>query len=310
VCYGAAGLLVLGVWYSFAKKPAIREYLRLTGAIATILLLFGATLRACFYDWPAYYRINLLAMGLALLAPGLYLLADRRPNRAIFLYFMGCMLSVATQIGSNTRILAASGMLLPASAATALYLFDNQRALFCFHLSERKNGSENAGSIRWFRAFAVVSCALFAMALFALRLTTIYRDESIEQLDTAIASGAAMGIFTTQESAEAHDRLVADIRDNAPQEGAILITKLFPEGYMLTDLYAATPSAYSMHMDSEWLQNYYKANPQRRPAMVFAIDPGWSYNDSSMEGSELYENDASYEKRILPSGIAYCLRAD
>ena len=310
VSYGAAGLLALGVCASCTKKPKLKQAARLTGAIAAILLMLGVTLRAFTYDWAGYHRMNLIATGLALLAPGLYFLSGRKADRVVFLYFLSCALSITTQLGSNTRILAASGMLLPASAATILYLFDQKEALFRFRFAERPDRRWKGGCVRGFQTAAAVACLVFVTALFTLRASAVYRDETIANLDAMIEEGAARGIYTTQESASRHDRLVADIRDCAPDEGSILITSLFAEGYMLTELSAATPSAYTIRMDSEWLNAYYEKNPQRRPSVVFALDPDMDYNDRSMEGNEIYESDPDYEKTIFSSGIAYTLIED
>ena len=309
VSYGAAGLLAIGIWSSYTKKTLLKQALRLAGAIVVILLMLGVTLRAFTHDWPGYYRINLLATGLAMLAPGLYFLSGRKADRVVFLYFFGCALSIATQIGSNTRILAASGMLLPASVATVLYLFDQKEALFGFDFAKRPL-RRKAGSVRAFQTAAAVACLLFLTALFTLRATAVYRDEPVARLNATIATGAAKGIYTTQESADRHALLVQDICENVPEEGTILFTSLFPEGYMLTRLSAATPSAYTMHMDSAWLSIYYQTNPQRRPSVVFALDPGMDYNALSMQGSELYDNDPGYQKTILSSGTVYTRTGD
>ncbi len=307
VSYGAAGLLMLGVWFSYIKRQRVKQGLRWIGAIAVILLLLGVTLHTYTYDMDGYHRINLLAAGLALLAPGLYFLSGKEPDRVVFLYFAGCALSISTQIGSNTRILAASGMLLPASVATVLYLFDHKETLFHFELTKKQAQILKNGSVRTFQTVAVIGCAMFVAALFIFRLTSVYRDATIANLDTMIETGAAKGIYTTQQSANTHDQLVSDIRASAPEEGSILIVDLFPEGYMLTNLAAATPSVYRMHMDSEWLEMYYEENPKRRPSVVFTLNQDMGFIGDTMSGSELYKDNLDYKETIFSSGTAYTL---
>ncbi len=307
ISYGAAGLLALGVWSAYTKRQRLKQCLRWIGAIAAILLLLGVTLRAYTYSMDGFHRINLLAAGIALLAPGLYFLSGKKSNRVIFLYCLGCALSISTQIGSNTRILAASGMLLPASVATVLYLFDQKEELFHFQLTNRQDKRLKGGSVRVFQTVAVIGFAMFVAALFTLRATAVYRDATITDLDTMIESGAAKGIYTTQQRAKMHDQLVSDIRSAAPEEGSILIVDLFPEGYMLTNLAAATPSAYRMYIDSEWLEMYYEENPQRRPSVVFALNPNMDFTGDSMRGSSLYKDNSGYEETVFSSGTAYTL---
>lgn len=285
--YGAAALVMLGGAYRLVKQPRAREILHFIGAVFTLVLIAGITIHASTYDWPVYYRINMVTMGLALVAPGLFLLADGAKNRALLLYAVGCTLSIAAQIGSNTRILASSGMLLPASMATVLYLLDNRKVIFDIH-AENTLHTRMQTVIRLERLLvfsAYVLTALFALSICAHRITGVYRDESITSLTTTLDSGAAKGIRTTPESAKQHHEMVSAIRDNAPKEGTLLVSYLFPEGYLLTNLRAATPSAYNMRLDSKWLASYYAANPERTPDMLVQLSVDLVFNENAHFGA-------------------------
>jgi len=305
--YGAAALLLLGIFYSRSKRENLRLALRRVGAVAATLLLFGVVWIALWYDWPGIYRINLLAMGFALLAPGLYGFSDRtRDHGTLLLYWIGCGLSFTVQIGSNTRILASSGMLLPAAMATVLYLFEHADELFRW---KAERGPETANGTDRFsialRAAAMLACFACVAGLMALRLTAVHRDEPVKQLTATIESGAAKGIRTTPKSAELHDRLIADLRANAPSSGSILVTCLFPEGYLVTGLRAGTPSAYNMTMNSPWLAQYYEQQPERMPSYVFAIDPAMPYNEPGQVGIETFACNPDYEQRDCRTGVAF-----
>ncbi len=304
--YGAAALLLLGIWYSRSKRERLRQTLRRIGAVAILLLLLAIIWIALRYDWHGIYRINLLAMGFALLAPGLYCFSDRTRDQGILLlYWIGCGLSFAVQFGSNTRILASSGMLLPASMATVLYLFSHSSELFRWNAArnpETKSGTDRMSvALRVTAAFGCVACVL---GLMTLRLTAVHRDEPIAQLTATMESGAAKGIRTTPQSAELHDRLIADIRKNAPASGSILVTYLFPEGYLVTGLRAATPSAFNMSMDSAWLAMYYEQHPERVPSYVFALDPAMPYNKPGQAGIEAFAGNSAYIRIDCSTGAA------
>ncbi|MEA4870074.1 MAG: hypothetical protein VB062_05500 [Christensenella sp.] len=285
--YGAAALVLLGGAYRLARQTRVREWLHLICAVFTIVLIAGITIHASTYDWPLYYRMNMVAMGLALIAPGIYLVADGAENRALLLYAVGCSISVAAQIGSNTRILASSGMLLPASMATALYLFDNQIAIFSVH-AEHTRHTRMQPALRLerllvFSAYALV--ALFVVSICAHRIMGVYRDEPITKLTATMDSGAGKGIRTTPESAQQHHDMVSAIRENAPETGSLLVSYLFPEGYLLTDLKAATPSAFNMRLDSKWLAAYYAANPGRTPDMLVQLSTDLVFNGNAHFGA-------------------------
>lgn len=301
--YLAVVIAMAGAIYRLSKTARVKQALRLLGAVLALAVIAGVTVHILTYDISGIYRINLLAPALALIAPGLWLLADCAENRAITLFAIGCALSLSTQIGSNTRILASSGMLLPASMAAALYLSDHARAIFS--VDETILPRMRAQTARRFeRALTVCAYGLtaaFVLSLCALRLAAIHRDEPVEYLTATIESGAAKGIRTTPESAERHREMVREIRENAPADGSILFTYLFPEGYLITGLKAATPSAFNMAMDSSWLAAYYQSLPERAPVAVFALNPDLPYNESSMSGAD----DFAREYGLTQSRLTY-----
>ncbi|MEA4938468.1 MAG: hypothetical protein VB091_02635 [Christensenella sp.] len=305
--YGAAALLLLGIAYTRSRKATVRRLLHRAGAIGALLLLLCVVGIAMFYDWDGVHRINLFAMGFALVAPGLFFLTDRRKDDGtMLLYWLGCGLSISVQLGSNTRILASSGMLLPASLATMLYLFDHANELFAWDAEEV--GFVPSRSKRWpvvLCGVAILACAACVLGTAHLRLTAVHRDEPVPELTVTIQSGAAKGIRTTPKSAELHDRLIENIRENAPSSGAILITYLFPEGYLVTGLRAATPSAFNMSMDSSWLAQYYEQHPERVPALVFALDPAMPFNELGYVGISTYAENPSYVQRQYDTGTAF-----
>jgi hypothetical protein len=299
--YGAVAFVVLGGAYRLVKNARIKELLHFCGAVLALVLIAGITINASTYDWAWYWRINMVAMGLALVAPGLYLLADGKKNRALLLYAVGCALSIAAQIGSNTRILASSGMLLPASMATALYLFDNREALLKVNIIDtlhtRLQTAQRLDRLLLAGAYVLVS--LFVVSLCTHRIMGIYREESFGSLTATLDSGAAKGIRTTPESANKHHEIVKTILDNAPRSGNLLINYLFPEGYLITNLRAATPSAYNMQLDSAWLASYYAANPERVPNLVAVLHADLPFNENAGYGAE--EFMSKYALRPLDS---------
>ena len=305
--YGAAVMLLLGIVFAVSKNERVRRIIRRIGTVGIAAMLVGVIWIALSYDWDGIYRINLLAMGFALLAPGLYLLSDRRrDNGTLLLYWVGCGLSYAVQLGSNVRFLVSSGMLLPASMATVLYLFEHAGELF--QRTAQPNAAGSNGTNRFsfaLRLTATLACTACVVGLMTLRLTAVHRDEPIPQLTATIKSGAAKGIRTTPKSAQLHDELIADIREYAPSSGSILMAYLFPEGYLVTGLRVATPSAFNMPMDSPWLWQYYEQHPDRVPALVFALDPEMPYNEDGQTGIETFCDNPSYQRVDCATGVAF-----
>ena len=305
--YGAAALLLLGIAYARSRKVAVRRLLHRVGAIGVLLLLFCVVGIAMFYDWDGVHRINLFAMGFALVAPGLFFLTNRRKDDGtMLLYWLGCGLSYSIQLGSNVRFLVSSGMLLPASLATMLYLFDHTNELFAWDAADIAMTTDRSKRCSAsLRGIAILACTACVLGTAHLRLTAVHRDEPVPELTATIQSGAAKGIRTTPESAALHDELIANIREHAPSSGSILITYLFPEGYLVTGLRAATPSAFNMPMDSIWLRQYYEQHPDRVPSLVFVLNPSMPFNENGQTGIETFADNPSYQRFDYATGTAF-----
>ena len=298
--YLALSLCLFGAGVYFVKDEAKRQKMRRAGAYMAGLLVLLATVWVLFYQYPDYHKINLAAMIPALAVPGLYFCSGKKPDRSLLLFLLGCALSLAVQLGSNTRIRASSGALLPASLGGVLYLFDGGRALF----PERK------AAVRYMRLCAC-SCACAAALMGGLRMVTTYREDPIDQLDTRISQGPGAGIVTTGHRAEQYDRLYADITENAPDKGRILVTNLMPAGYLMTELPPAAPSVFNMMVDAPWLAAYYEALPDHAPAYVFAVGEEYGEsNDGSLAGTETLTGENGWRNRRLTSGTAFLCDKD
>ncbi|MEG2216562.1 MAG: hypothetical protein RRZ24_05295 [Clostridia bacterium] len=300
VFLGAVALLVWGVITCFVKNMERQRLFRRMGFLGAAALLAAAVVWLITYDYPDFHKINLTAMTIALVAPGLYFLTGRKGNRAILLFFLGCALSIAVQLGSNTRIRASSGALLPASLGAALYLFDGARML---QMNDKQS--------RVFRALATVACAALLMITAGLRLTSVYRDEPLPFLNKTISTGPAKGIITTEKRAGQYEILRTEIMENAPESGHILITRLMPIGYLFTGLSPATPSTFGMTMDSQWLSMYLAQHPERTPDYIFAVGTDYGVsNELALEGVAQYKNDPAYETRSILGGTVLIRTAD
>ncbi len=279
------------------RNPRQKQRMRQIGLWLCVLLVFGAAARVIPYDYPNHHKINLAAMSLALFAPALYFLSGRKADRSMLLFFLGLALSVAVQLGSNTRIRSSSGMLLPGSIGALLYLFDCTDGIIARERTQRL-----------LRAFLAAACTCQLLLTAGLRMVTVYRDAPLKQLDTVISEGPARGIVTTAANVRDYAAVYADLTGHAPREGCLLVTNLLPAAYLMTDLPPATPSTFNMTVDTAWLKLYYLQNPARLPDCVFAVNAeiGQS-NDISLRGMEELPllTGRAYTRQSLPSGTLF-----
>lgn len=309
VSYLAAAFLAYGIVAFQMRDKKKQRACFLTGIITACVLMAAVVICAWSYDWDNVHRINMMAMGLALIAPGLFFLNGHKMDEASFLFLFGCALSIATQFGSNTRIYAASGMLILSSMAAMLMLFSSIRV---FRTHCVVTASENGEIRKPHRNTAVLTiagvlvCLLAISGLMSLRLITTYRDGPMTNLSVKITTGPAKGLITSAEEAGKYERLVAEIRENAPQTGNILVSNLFPDGYMLTDLVPAAPGEFNMSIS--FLSSYYSQHPERWPDYIFAIDESYGKTNAlSASISEELVQGMNYKAIRLESGTAYTL---
>lgn len=297
IAIGAALLCGWCIATSFWKNPVQKRWMRATGLFSCVALMLGAVVWVACYDYPNPHKINLAAASLALFLPALYFLSDRKPDRSLLLFFLGCALSLAVQLGSNTRIRSSSGMLLPASIGALLYLFDCTNGI----VTRRR-----AQCV--LRAGMAAACIGQLLLTAGLRMITVYRDAPMSQLNTAISEGPAQGIVTTAQNAADYAAIFQDITKNAPAEGYLLVTNLLPVAYLMTELPPAAPSTFNMTADSKWLARYYAQNPARVPACVFAVTASVGQgNELSLRGTSALDalTGCDYIRHALPSGTLF-----
>lgn len=303
--YGAAVLVPIGIWYALTRNDRRKRALRIFGVAAALAVMAGAVAAASLRDWSDIYRLNTLAMAFSLAGPGLFLLNDRKTGAAAALFFFGAALSIATQFGSNTRILASSGMLVLGSMGTVLCLFDCLR-----DMAARETERSQAASTKLPRASAallaaaVAVCLLGTGMLFWYRATAVHRDAALPELTRTIETGPAKGLRTTPEHAKRYEQLVSDIRALAPKQGNILVSNLFPDAYLLTDLVPAAPGEFNMSI--EFISSYYELHPERLPDYIFEIDVSYGReNDQSRAITAAFLQNGRFEAHPLESGVAH-----
>ncbi len=297
VFIGAVGLTLIAIIACYWKHPAQRIRLQKIGLALCVALILFAVIWMIPYDYPNHHKINMAAMSLVLIAPALYFLSGRKPHRGALLIFLGCALSIAVQLGSNTRIRSSSGMLLPASIGTLIYLFDTIDQIF------------TPQQIRmWVKRAAAAACLFQLLLTASLRMVTVYRDATLTQLNTTIAQGPARGIVTTEKNVADYEAVYMDLTRNTPEHGALLVTNLLPVAYLMTPLSPATPSAFNMTMDASWLAQYYETNSQRIPDYIYAVDPSVGQsNDISLSGVAMLPalTGRSYRMERLTAGTLF-----
>ncbi|MGL4109678.1 hypothetical protein [Clostridium sp. LP20] len=266
--------------------------------LGIIILIKGMIITLESYV-PNIIMINYLCIPFALVGPIFYTLAYRKTKRVFYTFWIGGILySIAIQYGTNNGLGVSSFGLLFSTLATIIFIFES--------------GQELLGSITskiCMKRIITIICIAIVGVQFGLilkyRFITVYRDGEISTLTEKLKIGPAKGIYTSSSMAYKYEKVVADIKNNAPEEGTVLYTKLLPFGYLCTNLSPATPSLWRTQFNSQRLEKFYELNPNKVPKMIYIVDEkyGFTNSDNSIDGELKKYIDSNTTKRLeLDSG--------
>lgn len=132
----------------------------------------------------------------------------------------------------------------------------------------------------------------FVVCLFILRMTYVWGDEPISDLDVRVDSGMASGIYTSQDSADYFlncEAIVASADIDANDQALIL--PMNPIYYYLLNAKCASPYIFRFEVSIEELNNYYDLHPEKIPTVVVACKNDDSGNEYDIdECLEYFEN--------------------
>ena len=194
-----------------------------------------------------------------------FLILDRNMNLALKRYWLiGLLYCFLINLSSDTIIYATSMAASVSTIAVILMMADANDALSS--IIEKNN-------MQW--GFLAVCVALAALQIH-YKAVLVYGDQAPEYLQEQIASGPAEGLHTDTANAELYRQMQEEmmtINSMAPsQENVLLYTDRAWMYLMIDHAHYATYSTWMVSWREEYLQlldNYYQANPQRLPDIVY-----------------------------------------
>lgn len=276
-CYACVKRLAPG------KEPPDEAYRTAVcwGLLVAVALSIAHWLRS---PLPDIVKINLLLYLFAPASPVLWVLSDEKPRGPVLLWVFGLLTSLIVHFTTNNGFYLSAWPLMFCSLMSVLYaarLFSPRgRAL---------------------KACAALALVCFAGLMLAFRITTVYRDAPLPQLNTKIETGVAKGLYTTKERAQAYETLQKSLSGIKPQLRGkkLLVIPLEPWLYPETETLIAGPHAWRVTADDTRLEGYYERYPQLLPDWVLML-PGTEA--ALKDGSALqellkgydYSNDPNY----------------
>lgn len=156
-----------------------------------------------------------------------------------------------------------------------------------------------------------------------LRITTIYRDDTLGNLTKEITRGPARGLITSKEHLDmyndVYDVITTYCMKDEAKNNNLLISNLLPFGYLISDMKIAAPTAWRNSMSSERLRQYYEIHSDRYPDVILLLNEEYGSYEAfaDVEGDKRpnandtegyiydYINANSFKSISVPCGTVY-----
>jgi len=237
--------------------------------------LFGLCAALFFYGQAVYLRdiwgeLNLQMLYVAILGAVAFALLEKKPYK-LFIIFYGAGFGYAffNNLTSNTQMMAISMSLSVAGAGGMVCIWALLREFLAQY-----HGRKVVQSVAFVLLIGVLtvqlSCELYT------RLHRTYWDGALPELTQTISCGAARGLKTTAENAQAYQtqyqNLTWLLAQTETEGKRFLSCTSAPYLYLDADLEFAAFSAWSFGYDG-WLDErilaYQQVNPERMPDLIY-----------------------------------------
>ena len=128
----------------------------------------------------------------------------------------------------------------------------------------------------------IIAITLTVLQTAFLRISSVYRDAPLKELNTQITSGPAKYLYTTSEHAEQYYTLQNDIAAYVREDDIIFYSKNCSWGYLCTENEYGAPSSWRMGMDNPRLEEYFTLKPEKIPTCIFILKPEYGKFESSL----------------------------
>ena len=238
-----------------------------------------------------YVPINLVTVPVCFLGLTAYIVSKKKLSKVFYIWYLPAMVyPFIVQITSNTGPLAVSAAFVTAGAAsvllTASWGMEQERRLM-------KNVMHG------------VIVLQLVMMLF-LRITYVWVDAPLSELNTKVERGAAKGLYTTEETAQYYEEMYDDIDAlNMAEEEGFLVVGSEPLLYLYADRQVASYSTWQVYTNETRLYRYYEIHDGegKFPSVVYCAEADETVFDSILVEKLLIP--MGYEWVQLKHGIAF-----
>ena len=224
----------------------------------------------------------------------LFLITERKNWRLFILSFVsGLMFSLVFSYSSNGMLYVLSMGHFITAVGGMIFISD-----FTCELSGSMDANKSYG--KQFKA--IISSAVMVIAIICvlqtavLRITNIYRDDQLSKLSEKITEGPAAGIYTSKEHHEMYIDVCEVIKTYCMKSNDhenLLISKLLPFGYTMSDMRVSAPTVWRNPMDSLRLKEFYELHEDRYPDVILVLNEEYGGFETCGDVVADYEQNAN-----------------
>ncbi len=238
-----------------------------------------------------YVPINLVTVPICFLGMTAYVVSEKKLSKVFYIWYLPAMVyPFIVQITSNTGPLAVSAGFVTAGAAS----------VFLAASWAREQESKLVQNI----LHGVILFQLIIMLF--LRITYVWVDAPMSELNTKVERGAAKGLYTTESTAQYYEEMYDDIDAlNMTEDDGLLVVGSEPLLYLYADRQVASYSTWQVYTNETRLYRYYEIHEGegRFPSIVYCAEADQTIFESILVEKLLIP--MGYEWVQLQHGIAF-----
>lgn len=238
-----------------------------------------------------YVPINLVTVPICFLGLTAYVVSEKKLSRVFYIWYLPAMVyPFIVQITSNTGPLAVSAGFVTAGAASVLLAAS-------WAMEQENRLVKNV-------LHAVIILQLVIMLF--LRITYVWVDAPLSELNTKVERGAAKGLYTTEAAAQYYEEMYDDLDAlNMTEDDGLLVVGSEPLLYLYADRQVASYSTWQVYTNETRLYRYYEIHEGegKFPSVVYCAEADAAIFDSILVEKLLFP--MGYEWVQLQHGIAF-----
>lgn len=249
-----------------------------------------------------YTNYNAIMFPLIFIGITSYILCENKPNPLFAsLFVLGIIYSFAICFSSNQYFYVISMAITATNVASYVFLAQL--------LKEMKTSQDNIEYAVWVKrgSFLFAAFMIFLQGAFQITVKAehcFWESGNTRNLTAQITEGPAKGIYTNVNNCNTYEQIYSDLQyyKSKPKDKILFLTAK-TWCYLAADLPYGTLSAWisgEKPSSIERLKTYYSVNSEEIPKYIYIPkDSEWDftniYNDASVSGYSVEENDISYK---------------